>query len=178
MVQGQRKTSCQGQEVVGASAEKGALAYISRRRSEAKVLVMSLASSRRSPAASRRIGPRDRVPHVIRRSFRIGLWLGLVAGIGFALAKLLGGRSAAPPRPIEPTEPWPRLVTEPAVPDAVAAWVEPTEGACPTSHPVKAKLASKIFHVPGGLSYDRTHPDRCYVDAAAAEADGLRAAKR
>ena len=24
----------------------------------------------------------------------------------------------------------------------------------------------------------RTHPDRCYVDAAAAEADGLRPAKR
>ena len=49
---------------------------------------------------------------------------------------------------------------------------------CPTSHPVKAKLSSKIFHVPGSASYDRTNPDRCYVDAAAAEADGLRPAKR
>jgi micrococcal nuclease len=43
---------------------------------------------------------------------------------------------------------------------------------------VKAKDSSKIFHVPGGLSYDRTVPDRCYVDAAEAEADGFRAAKR
>ena len=48
----------------------------------------------------------------------------------------------------------------------------------PEHHPVKAKLASGIFHVPGGQSYDRTLPDRCYVDAAAAEADGFRAAKR
>ena len=46
------------------------------------------------------------------------------------------------------------------------------------THPVKAKLASGIYHVPGGGNYDRTKPDRCYVDADAAEADGLRAAKR
>ena len=58
------------------------------------------------------------------------------------------------------------------------AWVEPKGGVCPTSHPVKAKLASKIFHLPGMLNYDRTNPDRCYVDAKKAEADGLRAAKR
>lgn len=61
---------------------------------------------------------------------------------------------------------------------AKRAWVEPDGDVCPTSHPVKAKLGSKIFHVPGGLSYDRTRPDRCYRDAAAAEADGLRPAKR
>jgi hypothetical protein len=43
---------------------------------------------------------------------------------------------------------------------------------------VKAKLASGIYHRPGGQSYDRTRPDRCYRDDAAAEGDGLRAAKR
>jgi hypothetical protein len=32
--------------------------------------------------------------------------------------------------------------------------------------------------VPGGLSYERTVADRCYRDAAAAGADGFRAAKR
>jgi hypothetical protein len=58
------------------------------------------------------------------------------------------------------------------------AWVEPDGEVCPTSHPVKAKLTSKIFHLPGGLSYGRTRPDRCYKDAAAAESDGLRPAKR
>jgi hypothetical protein len=57
-------------------------------------------------------------------------------------------------------------------------WVEPEDGACPVTHPVKAKIASGIFHVPGGQSYERTRPDRCYVDAAGAESDGLRPAKR
>ena len=57
-------------------------------------------------------------------------------------------------------------------------WVEPDDGVCPASHPVKAKLASKIFHLPGMANYDRTNPDRCYLDAAEAEADGLRPAKR
>ena len=57
-------------------------------------------------------------------------------------------------------------------------WVEPSDGTCPTSHPVKAKLASGIFHVPGGANYDRTHPDRCYASPEVATADGLRAAKR
>jgi hypothetical protein len=60
---------------------------------------------------------------------------------------------------------------------SIAAWVEPVEGACPTSHPVKAKLASGIYHVPGGMNYDRTNPDRCYLDADTAERDGLRPAK-
>jgi len=57
------------------------------------------------------------------------------------------------------------------------AWVAPTYGACPTSHPVKANANSGIFHVPGGRFYDRTQAERCYVDATAAEADGFRAAK-
>ena len=58
-------------------------------------------------------------------------------------------------------------------------WVEPDgDGACPTSHPVKAKLSSKIFHVPGGASYERTKADRCYGSTKAAESDGLRQSKR
>jgi hypothetical protein len=173
---------------------------------------------------------------VIRRSFRIGLTLGVLGGLAFALVKMLGARpqpetASRPDR----DEPWPRLTTDPAVPATaevslvpdpaaprrtapvveragverpakpaakapatkkapakkaaakkapakkaapVKAWVDPKGGVCPTSHPVKAKLASKIFHLPGMLNYDRTNPDRCYLDAAKAEADGLRAAKR
>lgn len=58
-------------------------------------------------------------------------------------------------------------------------WVDPgKDGSCPPSHPVKAKLASGIFHEEGMLNYERTNADRCYRDRAAAEADGLRAAKR
>lgn len=86
----------------------------------------------------------------------------------------------APPK--EPPEP---LVPEPPAPEAgeerpadEAAWVPPEEGSCPPGYPIKAKEASGIFHVPGGLAYDRTVPDRCYRDVAAAEADGYRQSKR
>ena len=57
------------------------------------------------------------------------------------------------------------------------AWIEPVNGACPPTHPIKVKTTSGIYHVPGGQFYERTRPERCYVDAAAAEADGYRAAK-
>jgi len=57
------------------------------------------------------------------------------------------------------------------------SWVEPVDGACPTSHPIKAKTASGIYHQPGGRSYDRTRADRCYGTAEAAEADGFRPAR-
>ncbi len=58
-------------------------------------------------------------------------------------------------------------------------WAAPTaDGGCPDGYPVKAKLKSKIFHVAGGVLYERTVPDRCYASAQAAEADGLRASLR
>jgi hypothetical protein len=57
-------------------------------------------------------------------------------------------------------------------------WVEPVGGTCPTSHPVKAKLASRLFHVPGMFAYDRTRPDRCYAEEQDALADGFTRAKR
>ncbi len=61
---------------------------------------------------------------------------------------------------------------------AGTGWVEPVDGNCPSTHPVKAKMASRIFHLPGMSAYNRTSPDRCYADAAAAASDGLRPAKR
>jgi hypothetical protein len=62
--------------------------------------------------------------------------------------------------------------------EAPVTWVAPDEtGGCPLTHPVKANGNSGIFHVPGGQFYDRTRAERCYADAAAAEADGYRAAK-
>ena len=57
-------------------------------------------------------------------------------------------------------------------------WVEPTGSTCPASHPVKAKLASRLFHLPGMFAYDRTRPDRCYSGADTAIADGFVQAKR
>lgn len=58
------------------------------------------------------------------------------------------------------------------------AWVEPTGAVCPPSHPVKAKLKSRLYHLPGMLAYARTTPDRCYGSPEAAEAEGLTRAKR
>ncbi|HVL93936.1 MAG TPA: hypothetical protein VM264_11430 [Acidimicrobiales bacterium] len=43
---------------------------------------------------------------------------------------------------------------------------------------MKAKLLSRLFHLPGMAAYARTRPDRCYLDAAAAENDGFTRAKR
>jgi hypothetical protein len=57
-------------------------------------------------------------------------------------------------------------------------WVPANDGVCPQTHPVKAKLSSKIFHTPSGRNYSRTKADRCYPDEASAQADGLRPALR
>jgi hypothetical protein len=117
-----------------------------------------------------------------------GLLLGLVAGAIYAIWRAIDANRVATrevgwePQPF-PFPPQPRSRPEapaeaPDVERDGVGWVEPVDGTCPASHPVKAKLGSGIYHVPGGFAYDRTHPDRCYLDAAAAESDGLRAAKR
>jgi hypothetical protein len=66
---------------------------------------------------------------------------------------------------------------EPAWPTR-PSWVGPSGNGIPDGYPVKVKLSSGIFHVPGGLAYDRTMADRFYTSSEAAEADGFRAAKR
>ena len=121
---------------------------------------------------------------------RRGAVAGLLAGVAVVVWRMIASRTpdtdgmtftsapfplAAPPRPERPVpRPAPVVTTAPGP----TAWVEPEDGACPVTHPVKAKIASGIFHVPGGLSYERTRADRCYLDAAGAESDGLRPAKR
>lgn len=57
-------------------------------------------------------------------------------------------------------------------------WVEPSGTVCPPTHPIKAKLASMLFHLPGMFAYDRCKPDRCYATEPGAVADGLQKAKR
>lgn len=56
-------------------------------------------------------------------------------------------------------------------------WIQPTEGNCPDSHPVKLKEASGIYHVAGQRNYERTIADRCYCNEEAAAADGYRASR-
>jgi hypothetical protein len=137
---------------------------------------------------------------MIRRSFRSGWRLGLLAGLAIAIYKALQTRQAQPE--ISARDPWPPVV--PPEPVAVVAtpapapkpeppaepapspardtgerpWVESEGGACPITHPIKGKLSSKIFHLPGMFAYDRTNADRCYASEEAAEADGLHKAKR
>jgi len=171
-------------------------------------------------------------PGVIRRSFRIGLWVGLLAGIGLAISKIFRpkpeqsavidlGRPAttgahewppleaavATPTPVpvpqpdvepvvatdepglvvigdEPLQEAPPAAKQPAAQQPTAPkktlepWVDPDGNICPETHPVKGKLSSMIFQVPGNFAYDRTNPDRCYQSADAATADGMRPAKR
>lgn len=134
-----------------------------------------------------------------RRLVRFVTLAAVVAAVVAAVKALTDKRDPLPSAPERGGEPWPP-VAQPAVakPSAPAAappktapepagvpvsagsgWVEPTAaGDCPDGYPIKAKMSSKIFHAPGQLNYERTTPDRCYVDAAAAEADGLRPAKR
>lgn len=87
--------------------------------------------------------------------------------------------ASAPAAPA-PAAPAAEAAAEPvrATPAKGGDWVEPVDGTCPATHPVKAKMSSGIFHVEGGLNYERTKPDRCYRDPAAAEADSLRRAIR
>lgn len=141
----------------------------------------------------------------MKRLVRLGTLVAAVAAVIAAIRALRRDADPLPAPASSPSEPWPPLRAEDAAgeeapadavptPDAAPVedafdesaedaeagpWVEPAEdGSCPDGHPIKANLSSKIFHSPGQLHYDRTTPDRCYVDAEAAEADGLRAAKR
>ncbi len=138
---------------------------------------------------------------MIRRLFRFALKLALTAGVGMVVSKVLGRRRSTASDRAATGEPWPPIpplaedpppapvatpspaeddgVASTAVPDDARLWVEPdAQGGCAPSHPVKAKMSSGVFHLPGMANYERTNADRCYTDAAAAEADGLRQAKR
>jgi hypothetical protein len=57
-------------------------------------------------------------------------------------------------------------------------WVDAENGVCPPSYPVKAKLTSGLFHLPGMAFYNRTRADRCYADEDAAIGDGLKRSSR
>ena len=99
------------------------------------------------------------------------LILAVFVALGFVVAR--ARRTAVAPAAPGPPEP-DRDLLRPVAPN----WVDAVDGQPPATHPVKAKMSSGIYHLPGMLAYTRTNPDRCYRDAASAEADGLRPAKR
>jgi hypothetical protein len=132
----------------------------------------------------------DAVKKVAKRGVGLGVFAGVVYAVWRAYQKRMpapraeGSWEAAPfpfppiPRPSPGTASTPRSDLPAARSNGSAPpSIEPSDGECPDSHPVKGKLASGIYHVPGGLNYDRTRPDRCYTDATSAESDGLRPSK-
>jgi len=90
-----------------------------------------------------------------------------------------------PPADVVPSsEPDPMLSAEPVLsveplPSAgTVEWIVPgPDGVVPDSHPIKVKVTSGIFHVPGGRFYERTSADRLYPSAESAEAAGYRPSK-
>jgi hypothetical protein len=113
----------------------------------------------------------------VQKTLRRLLGIGLLAGLAYAVWRRFPSPTEAGTQWETQPFPFPPRPTADAARDA-SPWLEPAEsGACPAHHPVKAKLASGIFHEPGGANYGRTRPDRCYLSAEAAEADGLRASK-
>jgi hypothetical protein len=102
--------------------------------------------------------------------------LALLLALGAAAFQRVRGRRSTGPAPAPQWPPFePRIV--PAVPLADGWLVPDASGTPPDGYPVKVKISSGIFHVPGGRFYERTSPDRCYPSAAAAEADGYRPSK-
>jgi hypothetical protein len=115
----------------------------------------------------------------VSRLLRRGVVLAAIAGLAYATWRALAARTAASDGPAYEVQPFPmppRPVTARPVP-TVAVDPDPA-GGCPITHPIKGKLSTGIYHRPGAFAYDRTRADRCYRDDDAAEADGLRAAKR
>jgi hypothetical protein len=98
----------------------------------------------------------------------VQLFIALV--VAAVLMQRIRGRSSAPDlAPVWPQ--WDEHTPE-------DAWVEPSaDTAALVTHPVKVKLSSGIFHLPGTRNYERTNADRWYVSAEAAAADGFRASK-
>lgn len=72
----------------------------------------------------------------------------------------------------------PQNVTPDTPVGAILSWVEPVGGVCPPSHPIKAKLGSRVFRRPGMASYENSKPDRCYASEGAARRGGFNEAQR
>src|SRR4051794_36369108 len=113
----------------------------------------------------------------VKRLVRRGVVLGALAGLASATGRFVASRSQGSGRPAFEAQPFP-MPPRPVVAELPAAIGPDADGTCPVSHPIKGKLSTGIYHRPGAFAYERTHADRCYRDDEAAEADGLRAAKR
>lgn len=75
--------------------------------------------------------------------------------------------------------------TAAAIATQASIGVRPQGGACPSEAPIKGNVrdrepdkGAKIYHLPGGASYDVTEPERCFASEADAQAAGYRRSER
>ena len=120
---------------------------------------------------------------MLRRTAKVTLRLGVLVLIAFVVKKLLDSQRGAPaPKPyVVEREPEPVAVVpapEPEPEPPPASWVKPVGTVCPTSHPIKAKLGSKVFRRPDMPGYEASKPDRCYASEGEARRAGFTEARR
>ncbi len=91
----------------------------------------------------------------MRTTVKRFLGLGVLAAATYGAWRAFQQRTATGDAGWEP-QPFP-YPPQPKVVDTTSPWIEAADsGACPAHHPVKAKLASGIFHLPGAVNYART----------------------
>jgi hypothetical protein len=97
---------------------------------------------------------------------------------------VLAALATGAPVPTSAPEPTAKPAAAPAPTVPKLAGAAPQGSDCPADHPVKGNIVDrgenkgdKIYHLPSSSSYKATKPERCFVDAAEAEAAGFRAPK-
>ena len=120
-----------------------------------------------------------RLAHVLKVGAVVGVAVGIVRAVrGSTPPEVTGQASWTPLADAPPAEKRTGPVQFVTPTATEPTWIEPVDGECPLTHPIKGNAGSGIFHVPGGMSYDRTITERCYASEGDAEADGFRRAKR
>ena len=102
----------------------------------------------------------------------------LAGGVIGGIAGWIKSRQNAPEPVVEPApEPVAYEQLRPEITEAEkieeAKWVQPVDGACPASHPIKARFSTGHYHLADDRDYAKVVPDSCYASEEAAQADGF-----
>ena len=116
---------------------------------------------------------------MIFRLLRLAIRLAALGAVVWLARAALKARATDSGDGWAPAAPAPSRAATAPVSVPKKSWVAPdSAGAVPATHPVKAKVASKLYRVPGMADYERVRADRCYESVEAAEADGFTRARR